>query len=230
MKEIKKLGKVFFVATPIGNLQDISLRAIDTLKSVDEIFCENPRNSEKILKHHKILGKKLQTFFCRSGEKSFQIIRKKIENGQNLAIISDAGTPGISDPGQKLIQFLIEKKINFSIIPGASAFLSALILSGFSTNHFQFWGFIPHKKGREKFLKNLQQTDSTVVFYESSHRIKKCLQQIAKFLPQKKIAVCREITKIFEETLRGEANEILEILNKFPKKFCGEFSVVISEK
>jgi 16S rRNA (cytidine1402-2'-O)-methyltransferase len=215
--------QLFIVATPIGNLGDISPRAIETLKNVDMIACEDTRHSKKLLNHFEI-KKPLISFYSQSDpEKILKLLRQE----KTVALISDAGTPCISDPGFKLLQAAIKENVTISPIPGTSAIIAALSVSGFPANHFEFFGFIPHKKGRNKLLEKINELNHTAIFYESTHRIIKLLQQLHKIMPERQIILAREMTKIFEEFLRGTAEEILETINQNLKKQKGEFTVLV---
>jgi len=241
---------LYIVATPIGNLKDITLRALDTLRSVDIILCEDTRVTRKLLDHYKITGKKLISYHQHSKDKKVNQIIELIKDN-NTALVTDAGTPGISDPGNKLINQLVgTRRGAFSPIipiPGPSAVVTALSVSGFPTDNFLFKGFVPHKKGREKFLREVMESKITVVFYESPYRILKTLGQLchAEFISasrgkndgilkqvqdDKRVVVCRELTKKFETIYRGSAEEILEQIKKtFPsERPRGEFVVVIN--
>jgi len=218
-------AKLFLVATPIGNLQDISLRAIEVLKQIDFIACEDTRQAKKILNKFSISSQTI-SFHQRSNPEK---IIKLLHQNKNIALISDSGTPLISDPGSDLIQSVLQNNFTVSPLPGSSAFLSALICSGFSLHHFEFLGFIPHKKGRQKFLQNIALLPHTSVFYESTHRILKFCQQAKEFFPQKEICLAREMTKLHEEFIRGKADKILDFLIQNPYKQKGEFTVVVSK-
>ncbi len=216
-------GTLYIVATPIGNLNDITLRALETLKSVDLILCEDTRVTKKLLTRFQI-SKPTESYHHHSPESKVKEIIKWLEEGKNLALVTDAGTPGISDPGNKLISALA--KYSVVPIPGPSALITALSISGFPTNKFHFAGFPPHKNKRQKYFKELGQKKETVVFYESGHRIKKCLKELLDVLgPNRQVIICRELTKMFESIYRGTIKEMNEInINE-----KGEFVIVISE-
>ena len=220
---------LYIVATPIGNLSDISFRAIETLKSVDIILAEDTRQTKKLLKHYEIEKKILWSYHARSNQSALDSIISHLEDGKTMALVSDAGTPAISDPGVKLVQEAKRKNIQVSPLPGSSAFVAALSASGFPSHKFEFLGFLPHKKARQTILKNIAEIKHTVIFYESTHRIEKCVHQMNEFFPEKKICLARELTKIYEEFLIGSPQEILEILNEFPEKKKGEFVVLVSD-
>lgn len=219
-------GKLFIVATPIGNLDDLSFRAIETLKSVDFILCEDTRVTQKLLHHFEIKTPTV-SYHHHSDEKKIREIMKMLSDGKMLALVSDAGTPGISDPGNLLIERLLMYTPALQVvpIPGASAVVSALSICGFQAEKFLFLGFPPHKNKRQKFFQTVAASEYTVVFYESSHRITKALQSLKEFLsPERKICVCRELTKSFESVYRGTIGEVSEM--NIPEK--GEFVLVIN--
>ena len=219
---------LYIVSTPIGNLEDITLRALRILKEVDIILCEDTRVTKKLLSHYDI-HKQTMSYHAHSSLQKIDLIIKMLEEGKNLALVSDAGTPSISDPGSLLVskirEALPEEKI--VSVPGASALTAALSLAGLPVQDFTFLGFLPHKKGRETLFKEIAESERVVVFYESTHRILKALESLSKFVPDKKIVIAREITKMFEETLIGKPSEILEILTENPEKTRGEFVVMV---
>ncbi|QNL21962.1 16S rRNA (cytidine(1402)-2'-O)-methyltransferase [Hyphobacterium sp. CCMP332] len=216
---------LYFIGTPIGNLADMSERAKEVLSSVDIVLAEDTRNSGLLLKHFSISAK-MESFHAHNEHKVLEGIIERIQKGETFALISDAGMPAISDPGYLLLRAAVSKAIDFTIIPGPAAFLAALLLSGFPTDKFIYEGFIPHKKGRQTFIEAWKDEKRTVVFYESPHRIVKCLEQMKEFLgPDREVAVVREITKKFEETIRGSLEELCEIFKT--KTIKGEFVVVL---
>ena len=220
------MSKLFVIPTPIGNLKDITYRAIEILKSVDLILAEDTRTSSKLLNHYEI-DVKTESFHMHNEHKKLDGIVKKILNGNEVAIISDAGTPGISDPGFLLVRACIQNEINIECLPGATAFVPALVNSGFPMDRFLFEGFLPVKKGRTKRLKELSISKKTMVFYESPHRVLKTLKDFgAYFSMATKISVSRELTKIYEETFRGTIEEALIHFEKNKPK--GEFVIVLS--
>jgi 16S rRNA (cytidine1402-2'-O)-methyltransferase len=225
--EIKDIGKLYIVATPIGNLGDITLRALETLKSVDFILCEDTRVTKKLLDHYQITVKTM-SYHQHSDYKKIKEIITLLNDGKNLALVTDAGTPGISDPGNMLISDLLKNKITQIIpIPGPSAIVTALSVSGFPTDKFLFLGFPPHKNKRQKFFKEAVAYDFTVAFYESGHRIMKCLKELKEYLgPKKELLVGRELTKQFETIYRGTIDEIMEQMTEER----GEFVVIINKK
>ena len=226
------MSKFYVIATPIGNMGDITLRAIETLKSVDLILCEDTRETKKILDKYGI-NKPTMSYHAQSKLSKTDKIFALLEEGKNLALVSDAGTPGISDPGAMLISKIKEDahlrdSVNVIPIPGASAVITALSASGLPTHEFTFLGFLPHKKGRETLFKEIAQAKRTMVFYESPHRILKTLESLVKFCPNKKVCVARELTKIYEEFQTGTPAEILEYFNKNKDKVRGEFTVLVA--
>lgn len=221
------MSKLFIVATPIGNLEDMTLRAINILKSVDIIACEDTRQSKKLLEKYEI-KKTLVSYHQHSKIAKTDFLIKKLKEGKQIAVISDAGTPGISDPGNILVAKAVEAGISIVPIPGPSALAAALSVSGFPSDRFVFFGFIPHKKGREKMLKQIAEEKKVVVFYESVHRILKTLNSLTDLIGSRKVVVCRELTKQFESIYRGATEQILKKLKK--DKIKGEFVVVIDSK
>jgi 16S rRNA (cytidine1402-2'-O)-methyltransferase len=218
---------LYIVSTPIGNLKDITFRAVEILKEVDFIACEDTRVSSILTNHYDIKKELISLNAANEGGK-VEYVLKKIAEGQSCALISDAGTPCISDPGTRLISAAIKQGIEVVPIPGASAVLAALTISGFPSDSFVFDGFIPLKKGRQKKLTELSKEERTIVIYESTYRIEKLLSELNKYMPERLLAVCRELTKKFEEVWRGTPAQILEIFKD--KNTKGEFVVVIAPK
>jgi len=217
--------KLYIVSTPIGNLKDITLRALETLKEVDFILCEDSRVSVNLLNHYGI-SKDLISLNAVNESHKIQSIITKLKSNKTGALISDAGTPLISDPGARLVSACLENEIEIIPIPGASAILSALCMSGLPTDSFVFDGFLPQKKGRQTKLKQLALEERTIILYESTYRIEKLINELNEFMPERYIVVCREITKKFEETWRGFPKDILH--NFSDKVVKGEFVVVIA--
>lgn len=218
------MSVLYVVSTPIGNLGDITLRALDVLKEVDQIVCEDTRQTLKLLNYYSI-HKKLISYHQHSKISKVEQIIKTVVNGQTVALVTDAGTPGISDPGQILISAACKAKIKIIPIPGASALVTALSVTGFATDQFVFYGFLPHKKGRQTKLKEIAAERKTVVIYESSHRIKKLLRELLETGDDREVFVGRELTKKFEELYRGKLSDVLDsILEK------GEFVVILKGK
>jgi len=233
------MGILYIVATPLGNLKDITFRAVEILKEADLIVCEDTRQTIKLLNHYKI-AKPLVSYFQHSKLSKIEYLFEQLALGKNLALVTDAGTPGISDPGNKLIEELLKlfpstgsgnkiSSLKIIPIPGPCAAIAALSTCGFMTDKFIFMGFPPHKKGRETFFKKMAVAEETVVFYESSHRIQKAMEQIKNLMPEAKIMVGRELTKMFETIYRGSAEEILKTLNSDKNNLRGEFVVVVNK-
>jgi 16S rRNA (cytidine1402-2'-O)-methyltransferase len=219
---------LYIVPTPIGNLQDITIRSIETLKSVDFILAEDTRHSIKLL-HHLEIQKPLISFHQHNEHKKLDEVIDKILTSQSVALISDAGTPGISDPGFLLVRACIEKDIEVITLPGPTAFVPALVSSGLPCDKFVFEGFLPHKKGRLTRLQILAEETRTFILYESPYRLLKTLQQLAEFLgKERKASVSREISKIHEETIRGTLQELITHYSE--KKIKGEIVIVVSGK
>jgi 16S rRNA (cytidine1402-2'-O)-methyltransferase len=216
---------LYIVATPIGNLKDITLRALEILKSVDLIACEDTRHTKILLNHYSITTP-TTSFFQHSRVTKLDHLLKLLTEGRSVALVSDAGMPGILDPGYKIINAAIENKIEFTVIPGPAAFINALVLSGKPAHNFYFEGFLPHKKiARKNRLGKLKELDTTIVCYESCHRIIGSLQDIEEVFKEKDIVVCRELTKKFEEVTRGKASQVLERFKN--SKPLGEFVIII---
>lgn len=223
-------GTVYIVATPIGNLDDMSFRAVQVLSQVDVIACEDTRETQKLLESADISRKKLMSYHGQSSKRREDEIMELLHNGQNVGLVSDRGTPGISDPGVRLVRRAIDAGMKIVPIPGASAVITALSASGADTKSFWYRGFIPHKKGRQTFLTSSLEHKQTVVFYESPHRIVKCLEQLIEYgIADRPLIVSRELTKLYEEFLRGTATEILkELQNR--NSIQGEFVVIIDSQ
>ncbi|PJA97073.1 MAG: 16S rRNA (cytidine(1402)-2'-O)-methyltransferase [Ignavibacteriales bacterium CG_4_9_14_3_um_filter_34_10] len=219
------MSVLYVISTPIGNMQDITLRAIETLKTVDFIICEDTRETSKLL-HHFEIKKELISSNAQSESRKIGIILDRISTGQKAALVSDAGTPCISDPGIRLVNAAIQKQIKVVPIPGVNAAITALSISGLPTDSFVFEGFLPQKKGRQKKLTELSQETRTIVLYESVYRIEKLLDELNQYMPNRFVSVCRELTKMFEEVWQGYPSEIISKLNV--KTIKGEFVVVIS--
>ena len=210
MNETKK-GDLYIVATPIGNLEDITLRAINVLKNVDCIAAEDTRHTLKLLNHLEI-SKPLISYHRHNEETRSDLLIEKLQSGEDIALVSDAGTPGICDPGEEVIQKCIENNIKIIPIPGACAMINALICSGLDTKEFIFLGFLPLNKNlRKDKLKKIEFAKETVIIYEAPHKLKQTLKDLENILENRKITVAREITKIHEEFVRGTASELLDI-------------------
>ena len=220
--------KLYIVPTPIGNLEDITLRAIKVLKSVDLILAEDTRTSGKLLKYYEI-ATQMQSHHMHNEHKTVQGIIQKLKSGLNIALISDAGTPAISDPGFLLTRACIENEINVECLPGATAFVPALVNSGLPNDKFVFEGFLPVKKGRQTRLLILADEPRTIIMYESPHKLIKTLSDICEYFgEERQISVSRELSKLFEETKYGTVKSILEHYTDHPPK--GEIVVVVSGK
>ena len=219
---------MYIVPTPIGNLEDITLRAIRVLEEVDFILAEDTRTSSVLLKHLHI-DKPLRSHHKFNEHATVRAVAEAIEAGKNVALISDAGTPGISDPGFLLVRTCVEEGIAVETLPGATACIPALVQSGFPCDRFCFEGFLPQKKGRMKRLTELAEESRTIVFYESPFRVVKCLEQLAEvFGPERMVAVSRELTKKFEQTVRGTLSEVIAHFKSQQPK--GEFVIVLAGK
>ena len=222
------MAKLFVVPTPIGNLEDMTFRAIRVLKEVDAILAEDTRVTSKLLNHFEI-SNKLIAYHQNNEHKATGRIIEEILSGLTYAIVTDAGTPAISDPGFLLVRSCVEAGIEVDCLPGATAFVPALVNSGLPCEKFNYIGFLPHKKGRETIVKAIAESERTTVMYESPHRILKTLKLFSTFFdPERQISVSREISKKFEETIRGTTSELLaHFENKAPK---GEFVIVVAGK
>ncbi|MCB0456682.1 MAG: 16S rRNA (cytidine(1402)-2'-O)-methyltransferase [Flavobacteriaceae bacterium] len=220
------MGKLYLVPTPIGNLKDMTFRAIEVLKGVDLILAEDTRTSGKLLKHFEI-ATPMQSHHMHNEHKTVQGIVSKIQGGQNVALISDAGTPAISDPGFLLTRACVQADIEVDCLPGATAFVPALVNSVFPNDRFVFEGFLPVKKGRQTRLQDLAEETRTMIFYESPHKLVKTLGQFLEYFGEERpISVSRELSKLHEETVRGTINEVLKHFEaKSPK---GELVIVVS--
>ena len=222
------MSKLYLVPSPIGNLEDISVRAIRILKEADLILAEDTRKTGILLKHYEI-SNKLRSHHQFNEHKSTSGIVEQLENGATIALITDAGTPGISDPGFFLVRACIEANVEVECLPGATAFVPALVQSGLASDRFIFEGFLPVKKGRATRLKQMSEQTYTMVFYESPHRLLKTLEQfIETFGPDRKICVCRELTKIHEENARGSVQEVYTHFQQ--KAIKGEIVIILEGK
>lgn len=221
------MGVLYIVATPIGNLKDITLRALETLKQVDFVACEDTRVTKKLLDYYQI-KKILISYHQHTKIQKIDEILNQIALGKSCALVSDSGTPGISDPGNILVARAVQKNIKIVPIPGPSALTAAASISGFPQDKFLFLGFPPHKKGRRKFFKQIKESIYPVVFYESPYRILKTLNLLREMVSERRIVVCRELTKMFETIYRGTIDQIIDQLSK--EKIKGEFVVVVEPK
>ena len=222
------MAKLYIVPTPIGNLDDITLRAVNVLREVDFILAEDTRTTSFLLRHLGI-EKKLHSHHKFNEHATVKMVAGSIAAGRNAALVSDAGTPGISDPGFLLVRTCVEAGIEVATLPGATALVPALVQSGFPCDRFCFEGFLPQKKGRAKQLQSLADEERTMVFYESPYRVVKCLEQFAEvFGSERRVSVSRELTKKFEQTVRGTVAEVLEHFRTTEPK--GEFVIVLAGK
>lgn len=216
-------GKIYLVATPIGNLEDITLRALKTLKEVDLIAAEDTRHTLGLLNHFEI-SKPLISYYKQNEKSKSEILIKKVLEGQNIAVVSDAGTPGISDPGEEIVRAAISNDIEIVPIPGACAFVNALISSGLNTREFAFIGFLPvGKKQKQEKLEDLKYETKTLIFYEAPHKLKGTLEQMLETFGDRKIVLAKEITKIHEEFIRGNISEVIAQIDVIK----GEFVVLL---
>lgn len=223
-------GILSVVATPIGNLADITIRALDTLKAADTIACEDTRVTAKLLARYEI-EKPLVIFHAQSGRSASEKIIALLEAGKHVALVTDAGTPGISDPGTALVRTVRDRlpEVRIEAIPGAAAVTAALSIAGIPTDEFVFLGFLPHKKGRQTLFQEITDSERTMVFYESPHRIQKALASLAEILDEsRRVVVARELTKMFESLIEGSAQEVLEYFETNPDQVRGEFVVIVA--
>ncbi|WP_113923287.1 16S rRNA (cytidine(1402)-2'-O)-methyltransferase [Cognataquiflexum aquatile] len=227
MSEEKNIH-LFLVPTPIGNLKDITLRAIEVLKSVDVILAEDTRTTGKLLKHLEI-NRPLQSYHIFNEHKAVEKLVDRMRRGEVLALVSDAGTPGISDPGFLLVRAAKDAGLEVNCLPGATAFVPALVNSGLPNDRFTFEGFLPHKKGRKTRIESLLEESRTMIFYESPHRLMKTLEQFTEaFGPDRMASVSRELTKIYEENVRGTLQELVTYYKEHPIK--GEIVLIVQGK
>ena len=216
------------VPTPIGNMADITLRALDILRTADTILAEDTRTSGKLLTHYKV-SRPLKSFHIFNEHKVLKELVSRMKNGEVMAVVSDAGTPGISDPGFLLVREVLAAGLNVECLPGPTAFVPALVKSGFASDRFVFEGFLPHKKGRNSALRRLAAEERTVVLYESPHRLLKTLEQLGEHLDAgRRVSVSRELSKLHEETKTGLIPEVLEDFRRRAVK--GEIVIVIDAK
>jgi len=222
------MSKLYLVPTPIGNLEDITLRALKVLKEVDYILAEDTRTSGKLLKHFDI-ATPMQSHHMHNEHKTVETIVKRLQSGETFALISDAGTPAISDPGFLLTRACVQNNIEVECLPGATAFVPALVNSGLPNDKFVFEGFLPVKKGRQTRLQFLAEETRTMIFYESPHKLLKTLANFAEYFgEERQLSVSRELTKLFEETKRGTVKEVLSYYSEKPPK--GEIVIVVEGK
>lgn len=227
-------GTLYLVATPIGNLGDITLRALETLKNVDVVLCEDTRVTGKLLMHYEIKKSLLSCHEHTDDRKLSQII-ERLQKGESFAFASDAGTPGLSDPGNKLVSLALVADIPVVPIPGVSALAALVSVAGIDMREFLFLGFPPHKKGRETFFKSVAASEYPVMYYESPHRVMKNLELLRKFAPasladsrrEKNIILGRELTKMFEEIIRGNVSDAIDYFTDHPERVKGEFVIIV---
>lgn len=223
-------GKIYLVATPIGNLSDISMRAIETLKNVDIIACEDTRNTIRLLNHFEVKGHLTSYHEYNKIDKAYDLC-EKVKEGKNIAFVSDAGMPAISDPGYELVDIAYKEGVDVTVIPGASAVVSALAISGISSRRFAFEGFLPADKNEKKeILTELSQESRTLILYEAPHRLLKTLKELFEYMGDRNIAIVREITKLHEEVLKGRLEEIISDYESEKVAIRGEYVLVIEGK
>ena len=223
-------GKIYLVATPIGNLSDISMRAIETLKNVDIIACEDTRNTIRLLNHFEIKGHLTSYHEYNKIDKAYELC-EKVKEGNNIAFVSDAGMPAISDPGYELVDIAYKEGLEVTVVPGASAVVSALAISGISSRRFAFEGFLPADKNEKKeILTELSQESRTLILYEAPHRLLKTLKELFEYMGDRNIAIVREITKLHEEVLRGKLADIIADYESEMIAIRGEYVLVIEGK
>ena len=223
-------GKIYLVATPIGNLSDISMRAIETLKNADIIACEDTRNTIRLLNHFEIKGRLTSYHEYNKIDKAYELC-VKVKEGKNIAFVSDAGMPAISDPGYELVEIAYKEGLEVTVVPGASAVVSALAISGISSRRFAFEGFLPADKNEKKeILTELSQESRTLILYEAPHRLLKTLKELFEYMGNRNIAIVREITKLHEEVLRGKLADIIADYESEKIAIRGEYVLVIEGK
>ena len=223
-------GKIYLVATPIGNLSDMSMRAIDTLKNVDIIACEDTRNTIRLLNHFEIKGHLTSYHEYNKIDKAYELC-EKVKEGKDIAFVSDAGMPAISDPGYELVDIAYKEGLEVTVVPGASAVVSALAISGISSRRFAFEGFLPADKNEKKeILTELSQESRTLILYEAPHRLLKTLKELFEYMGDRNIAIVREITKLHEEVLRGKLADIIADYESEKIAIRGEYVLVIEGK
>ena len=220
--------KLYLVPTPVGNLADITMRALEVLKGADAILCEDTRTSGKLMKHYAI-QKPLYSYHMHNEHKVTEGLVQQLKSGKTFALVTDAGTPAISDPGFFLVRACIQEGIPVECLPGATAFVPALAVSGLPTNRFSFEGFLPQKKGRKTMLEKLALEERTMILYESPHRLVKCLEELKTYLGgDRQASVSRELSKMFEDTRRGTLEELIDFYTQHPAK--GEIVMVVAGK
>lgn len=225
---MEKEGTLFVVATPIGNLEDMTFRAVRIFKEVDYILCEDTRVTGVLLKHYDV-HTKMKRYDAHSSTAIQEEVCRDLEEGKQIALCSDAGTPGVSDPGVHLINQILQKKLDAQVVavPGPSAVTAAFSIAGIAGNQFSFLGFIPQKKGRLTFFKDMNEAEIPVIFFESTHRIMKTLESLEEHCREKTVVIAREITKFHEEVVRGKASEVTAYFNENVQHQKGEFVVIV---
>jgi len=224
---MSKATVLYLVATPIGNLGDITYRAVDVLNAVDRILAEDTRTSGVLLKHYGITTP-MESFHAFNEHHKVTQVIERLKSGERMALITDAGTPGISDPGFLLVREALKNNLDLESLPGATAFVPALVQSGFPCDRFIFEGFLPAKKGRQTKLKQLEEENRTIILYESPHRLLKTLEQLSEVMPERMVSVSRELTKKFEETVTGTFDTVINHFKEGTIK--GEFVIVVGAK
>lgn len=220
-------GVLYIVGTPIGNLQDVTYRAIETLKTCDVIACEDTRVTKKLLDHYGI-STKTTSHHQHSQDRDDEKILQWLGEGKEIALVTDAGTPGVSDPGNRLVEKVLERGFSIIPIPGVSAVATIISIAGIDMQKFSFLGFVPHKKGRQTFFHRVVASDIPVIYYDSVHRVVKNLELLSEKNPNIRVILGRELTKMFEEIVRGNAQEVLEYFKEHPEKVKGEFSIIVN--
>jgi 16S rRNA (cytidine1402-2'-O)-methyltransferase len=224
-------GTLYIVPTPIGNLEDMTLRAIRILKEADLVLCEDTSVTQRLFKEYGI-ETPTSVFYAQTGIKNIEKVLERLANGEKIALVSDAGTPTISDPGVLLVDRVRNelREVKVVALPGASALTTALSASGISSSTFTFYGFLPHKKGRETLFRTIAESDHVSVFYESVHRIEKTLESLCEHVPGRRVAIGRELTKLHEEMVRGSAEEVKAHFDSNKDRIRGEFVVIVEGK
>jgi 16S rRNA (cytidine1402-2'-O)-methyltransferase len=222
---MEESGTLYIVATPIGNLGDITLRALETLRSVDTVLSEDTRVTGNLLRHFEI-KKPLVSFHEHTDKEKAEKLIERLQKGESMALVTDAGTPGISDPGNVLVALAVEAGVKVAPIPGVSALGALVSVAGIDMREFMFLGFPPHKKGRQTFFERVAQSEMPVMYYESPHRVIKNLELLMEMVPQKNLVLGRELTKVFEEIVRGSVGEVKEYLAGKTGRVKGEFTIV----
>ncbi|MFA6428329.1 MAG: 16S rRNA (cytidine(1402)-2'-O)-methyltransferase [Candidatus Buchananbacteria bacterium] len=222
------MANLYLIATPIGNLADITFRAVKTLQEVDLIACEDTRQTKKLLAYYQI-SKPTISYHQHSKVQKIDYLVEQLQSGKNIAVVSDAGTPGLCDPGGYLVSQVLQKAPEVQIvpIPGVTALATLISVAGISLDNFLFLGFLPHKKGRETMYKKIVASEVPVIFYESSHRVVKCLEALAKLIPERPVIIGRELTKMFETIYRGTVAEVKQTILSDKKNEKGEFVIII---